>query len=414
LAGQARASAALNADTIASEDRKKHQAEYAKFMDDGKKAVDAKQYAAAVLSFEAALIVMPNDGAAATALTDAKAKLAADEAEKKRLADFRARMDAGNLAMVAQNFPKALDEFRAAQVIMPGSAEAAKGIQAALNQIAAIQNDAQRQAALRDLITRGRDALARRRFDEAIDAFGTASRMAPDNADAKRGLDDATSQKKKLRDEFNQLVAAGTTAFNLGRFEEAVLRFRAASDLLPDDPDAQRLLRQASQAFDALQASAAAYQRFMTQGAAALQTRQFDAAIVAFTEALRVMPNDAAALAGLADATRARDRLVIKATEIAAVLQQADQELSRKQYADAIRHYEEVLRKDRDNVRAIAGLSQARYSKAMDDGQKALLAQKYDIAIAAFTEALNAKPGDQVATSMLQRARLYSKPVGKP
>jgi tetratricopeptide (TPR) repeat protein len=414
LLGLTKSTAALAADTKVGDDQKKRQADYDKLMEEGKKAADAKQYAQAVLSYEAALVVMPNDGAAAKALADAKAKLADDNAEKKKLVDFRARMDAGNLALVAQNFAKALDDFRAAQAIFPGNAEAAKGIQAALNQIAAIQDNDKRQAALRDLLARGRDALTRRRFDEAIEAFGTASKIAPDNADAKRGLDDATSQKMKVRAEFNELMAAGTQAFNLGRFEEAALRFRAASELLPDDPEAQRLLDNAKQAYATLQANEIAYQRFMSQGAANLQTRQFAAAIINFTEALRVRPNDAAALAGLADATRGRDRQVLIATEIAAILQQADQELSRKQYADAIRHYEEVLRKDRDSARAIEGVRSARYAKAMDEGQKAMLAQKYDVAIAAFTEALNAKPGDQLANTLLQRAKLFKKPVGSP
>jgi tetratricopeptide (TPR) repeat protein len=169
-------------------------------------------------------------------------------------------------------------------------------------------------------------------------------------------------------------------------------------------------MRQVIQAGDALQIAQAAFDRFMAQGNDAFRNKRYLDAVANFNEALRLRPTDPGALAGLDSALRAIERDKRALVDVDAILKQAALELSNKQYADAIRHYNDVLKQDSDNRRALDGLRQARYAKDMDDGQRAMLAQKYTDAIKAFEDALVQRPGDPAASSLLQQAKLRKKP----
>jgi tetratricopeptide (TPR) repeat protein len=150
-------------------------------------------------------------------------------------------------------------------------------------------------------------------------------------------------------------------------------------------------------------------QALLAQGQAALALGNLAAATVAFNAALAISPNDPTALTGLAEIKRISDRRAARLLEINRLLGIATQAMRAQQFSDAIKAYRDVLALDSDNVPAIEGLREARYQKAMHDGQQANLAKKYKDAVRFYEEALREKPGDPAATGFLTQARINAK-----
>src|SRR5260370_19578983 len=101
------------------EDRKKQQEDYNRIMADAAKAMGDKQYAAAVRLYDAALMVLPNDGPAAKARADALAMLDKDDKQQQLLAQFNFHMKNGNGAMLRQDYAMALQAFNVALTLLP-------------------------------------------------------------------------------------------------------------------------------------------------------------------------------------------------------------------------------------------------------------------------------------------------------
>src|SRR5204863_206481 len=160
-----------------------------------------KDYAEAGRSFVAARQSRPGDPDVAAALAELDRGQAADEAAKRRLAEYQAHFDAGKAAVAA------------------------------------------------------------RRYQEAIQAFTAAQRV--------------------------------------NRTEEAARAYGAAATLSPDDPTATRMAKQLDQLLEGMKTNQAAYVRFLSRGGLALRAGLYVDAMRAYTEVLRIVPNDPEALLGL-------------------------------------------------------------------------------------------------------------------
>lgn len=330
---------------------------------------------------------------------------AADDAAKKQ-AEYQARMDAGQAAMVAQRYADALREFLAAQRVLPGDAAALKGQRDAEDRLDAIQDKDKRRAAFVGLMDRAKNALAARRFDEAVDAATAALRLSPTDADAKQLQRDAVQARRTARADFDRLLAAADAARNAGRMEEAARLYGQALQLFPDDAAAQRGARAMESLVANAQALPIAYTRFMDTGALAMRSLQYADAVRAYSEALRLAPNDILAASGLRDAQAALVTVAQATLEFDRQMQIGNDALRAKRFADAIAAFQKAQRLFPASLLPVAPLSQARYGKAMADGQAALSARRYADAVRSFEDALKEVPGDLAATTALRQARM--------
>jgi tetratricopeptide (TPR) repeat protein len=399
--------------TKLEEDRKKQREDYNRLMADGAKFVEAKAYAKAFEAFQAALIVVPNDGAAAKALKEVEGFLSEEEKQRQKLALFDFHMKNANAAMVRQDYATALQAFNVALTIVPDNPDAKKGMQAAQDRLAAAQAQATRTAQAQAEIAKGRDALRERRFDDAVAAFQKALQLMPDDRDATKGLADATALRNKAKVDYAQLMTQGDTLMQAQRFAEALASYHAALQAVPNDPKAQAGVLAANQGLAAAAAAAqnapAMLQAYLAQGQAALAFGRLTDAANAFRAALAISPNYPIALAGLAEVQRLVERRAARLVEITNLFKIGDQALQARQFSTAIKAYKDILQLDPDNLKAIENLREARYQKAMAEGQQLLLAKKFAEAARHFEEALREKPGDFLATNFLKQAQ-----TGKP
>jgi colicin import membrane protein len=309
-----------------------------------------------------------------------------------------------------------------------------------------------KQAEYQQAMKAGRDAVAAKRYDEAIKAFTEAGRLLPGDRDAALLLQqsawardeakaamDAEARKKqeeeKRRAEFNRLMADGRAALAAKRYDDAVKAFGEALKLQPGDRTANALLQQAARAREdakaAMDAEArkkqdeekrrAEFNRLMASGRQALAARRYEEAVKAFGDALKLQPGDPTATRSLREAQQALDasRPPPKPSKPSKPPQppappaeytrqmNTAQGLERQQkYAEAVRAYREALRLVPGDAQASKG---GEFAQRMADGQKALAARRFADAVRAFEAALKLVPNHPDATSYLKRAR-----EGKP
>jgi tetratricopeptide (TPR) repeat protein len=379
----------------------------AQAVDQGQKALLAKNYPQAIKSYQEALRLEPGQLQAIQGLQQAQAALAAaqktadaDRAAKEKAAKLAQEdelkkalvtkqqkaaavaqaVDQGQKALLAKNYPQAIKSYQEALRLEPGQPQATQGLQQAQAALAAAQKTAdadraakekaaklaqedelkkaiaakqQKAAAVAQAVDQGQKAFLAKNYPQAIKSYQEALRLEPGQPQATQGLQQAQAalalanqqqiaeQKKKMS--YADAIKSGQALLNQKKFAEAVQAFQAAKNLYPADPQANQLLTQTNQAWDAAKKTPvppvkneppkvnplkvnplkvtppksdppkkvpppedaakkkeaetrAQYQALMAKGQQLLAQRQFAAAAQQFEAALRVMPGDPVAL----------------------------------------------------------------------------------------------------------------------
>jgi tetratricopeptide (TPR) repeat protein len=295
-----------------------------------------------------------------------------------------------------------------------------------------------------------RDAAAYIQTQEALAGIKTAeaelnrAKVAADLAEQKKKADE-----KRLGTAAEKL-AEGRSAIAAGDIPKALAALRSAKALKPGDLEIEKSLAEAEALQDKAQTAArqqkelqnqtSSLQRQIDLGQQSLKARQYDAAISAFSEALRIDPKNPQANAGLqsaqaaqkesvkgattgvpktdpvtptggkADALVAKARAAIKAKDMETAYQaivEASKLDPRDPDVQKVRSEYEAARKELTTSAsdADAKKKQAQYEAAMSAAQMAMTAKKYEDAVAKATEALRVKPGDAAANSLLNQAK---------
>jgi tetratricopeptide (TPR) repeat protein len=400
-AGLVQVEVALASAARTEKDEKKLKAEIDQLLADAKKALEDRKFAVAMQRLEAARGVAPTNKAVLDLLAEAQTALDADRNEKKKLVDFRTHMDAGKAALKAERYPDAVKEYMAALRLMPDDLEAQNGQKQAEAKIAALADKEKRQNAFAALMDRARVALGAKRFNEAIQNLEAALRLIPDDRDAVRDLRDAKAALTKAKKANASLLARADEALKVGRATEARDLCDEAVKNWAEDSKAEKALQTVQRLLDNAKTAQANVQATLAarlQAAQLLYTNgNYAGALTAYQLLAQQYPSDLVVLRWL--------RKVERAVAVDKLLRAGDASMRTLAYGDAIAYYRRALRLDRDNVDAVAGLAKARYNKAMADGRLAMLQRRKNDAIAAYTAALDANPGDVAASNYLRQAR---------
>jgi tetratricopeptide (TPR) repeat protein len=447
-------------------------AAFRQYLDGGKANLAAKQYESAVVALREAVKLKPGDKDAADALQQAEkgladAKLDAEQTRKKQ-ESYQKLMGDGRTALAARQYDAAIQAFTEAGALLPGDKSAAgfladarkaKGDADAVRDAEAKkrEQEQQRAAAVQKALTQFRAALAVKDLDAARKALDEAVKNDKDSAEVKTALNDLekavnavkadAEAKKKRADDFQTLLKKGKLALDEKRFDEAVQEFSQASQLIPDDADAKALLAKAVKArADALSAAdqdaarkAAAdradkVKKAVADARAAVAAKDFDKASKLLAEAHQLAPDDpdvAKVQKELADANKAAaDKLEEQKKRQAAYAQAMDAgraALRKSNFEGAINSFNEALKQLPDDKDAAAALKDAQTAKANADadakrkadeakkredynalmakGQKAMGDKQYGDAAKAFTDALALLPNDPAAAKALKDAQ---------
>jgi len=240
--------------------------------------------------------------AAATGLQEAGDAALAQQTAKKKAADYESHMTAARAAMVGQRYADARNEFLAALQNKPDDPAALDGHKQAEKRLNELQEEARAQTDFNRLMDQGDRALRNRRYGEAERAYSKAVALLPRNLDARNGLREAQKGLEKMKQDFNRLMQQGDLAMQSLHFGDAVRAYSQANKLFPDSEAAINKLQTAQKALDDLSNAQASYNRLMLQAGTSMRLGRFADAASAYSAALRLVPGDLDALAGLRSA----------------------------------------------------------------------------------------------------------------
>jgi tetratricopeptide (TPR) repeat protein len=216
-------------------------ADYQAALKAGEKSLLGKDYKAALASFQQALKLMPDDQKASQYLKQAQQGL---DAQTKTAVAFQAAIDAGEKAMTAKKYDAAVKSFTEATKLDPGSAAARTSLQRAQQAL----GDTQAQANYQKAMTAGNTALLGKKYDDAVKAFSSALKAQPNDqkamqqlVQAQQLLQDSMKLKTPPADPnkaFTDAMQRGAAAEKKENYADAAKAFNEALKLRPKDADA--------------------------------------------------------------------------------------------------------------------------------------------------------------------------------
>jgi tetratricopeptide (TPR) repeat protein len=246
--------AMAKADAAGAQAEAIRQQNYAAAMKFGQAFMAQKQYTQAVNSFTEALKHAPNDPAATKALAEARAALNPPKKEPPKVeppkvdpnvAAYNQNIVAARAAFTAKNYTEAIRLATDALKFKPNDAEATKIVndsRAALTpkkdppKVEPPKKDppkADPKQQLNAILANAAALETQSKYDEAMKQYQEALKLAPGNPELKKKVDFTKGMADSIKD------------LQAGRFGEAIIGFDLASKMYPNDANAKRYLQMA-------------------------------------------------------------------------------------------------------------------------------------------------------------------------
>lgn len=410
--------------------QKKRLTEFQGYLDAGKIALNAKRYPEALKALSSATTLMPQNKEAQDLFRRAQfEQRQAEEAAAK--AKLQEHLTTGQNALKLKNYDAAEKAFRAAGLVDPSNPIIVQGLKEIEQGRRLLQEEKQKQAAFQLAVSAGQKAMNAKNYTEAIKSFRQALTVMPNDPgttkllqQAQQAFDNAVNEAK-LQASYKLAMDNGAKAMNQRNYKDAIKAFQDAVKLYPNDKSARQSLLQAQQALTNIEQAQINYTKAMNAGQNAMQLKKYPEAIKSFSDALKWAPNDPQATKLLQQAQQAQQAvdagLEAERKQYASILKQAESAMQLKKYEDAIGAYQSLLKLRPKDTQALQGLQSAQkaldaskvktpnpYDQAMQRGNAAEKDRKYGDAIKAFQEALKLRPKDNDASAGLRRNNLYN------
>jgi predicted Zn finger-like uncharacterized protein len=333
-------------DAAAKRERDKNRREFQRLMIRAGVAMGTKHYDDAVNAYAAALELIPDDQDAQKGLQDARAALGPSADDDKRQVEFARLMKEGKDALAGRHYAAALRALQTAIVLKPGDAGAMKALNQAQVGLAQDEHEQQVLGEYRDHMSAGRAHMVAQRYAQAIREFLAAKRLMPSDEDADTSLKTAEKRLAAVQGQnqdqakFAQLMKQAGAAMDNKRYKEAVGRYQAALKLVPNDPDANAGLKEANKAFARARGQ---YAQLMAAGQVAANGLRINEAVQDFQAALQIFPGDDAATLALQNAQQMLTTVVATQAAYDLFMIQGTRAFRRQHYADAALAFWEAL-----------------------------------------------------------------------
>ena len=417
------------------------------------------KYEEALAEYDKALAIFPDDKYVGAQAESIRAIL--KERQDNQEAYNRA-IEQGNALLEGENFDAAILQFEAAAKIFPND-KLPKDRIAEARRLQQIYND--KTAQFNKLVADADQLALRKNFNDAIAKLNQALELFPNDTQVPNKIQEYQSAKD-LNDRYNTLIAEADQLYENKQYTEARTAYQGVFAVVPGDAYATDMIRRINELFESPEYIAEQnYLAAMERGAGLETQEQWQMALNTYQEALTYKPGDLAAtqkvneisatirrleeeaeaarlaaeqaaaeeaarLAAEAEAARlaAEAEAARLAAEAAAeaerqeriqqMLGVADGLFAEEKYVEAKAKYQEVFTLDEGNATAtakineidgifaqIAAEAQQRYDEAMAAASRYMNEEDFKNAIAQYQMALVAKPDDTEATAQLQAAQ---------
>ena len=216
----------------------KLKADFDKFVKDGDQKVMEKKYADAIGNYRSALGIFPDDAGVKAKLADAQAKLDEENANKDLEARYKKLIDEGDALFEQKKYTDARTKFTQAKDLKNQAYE-----KEMLHKIELAISDGQNRGIYNALIDDADKKFTNKDFAVSIEKYKEASKLYPTESypkdqilKAESALKDMLaleSERMRIEKEYQDKLALGARSTDEDKLEQAIMHYRAASDLKP-------------------------------------------------------------------------------------------------------------------------------------------------------------------------------------
>lgn len=387
-------------------ERQDKQDAYDTAMSLGESLLAEDNYDAAIMQFETALEIFPDDKLPKEKLAETKQK---KQLYNEKVARFDNLMEEARQMGLRKNYDGAISKLDQALELFPNDIEAnakrneylnAKGIADQYNGIIAVADQLYENKAYKEAKIQYQNALVVVKGD----AYATDMIARLDPLIAEQDAEEAA--RIAAEQEAARLAAEAEAARIAAEQEAARLAAEAEAARLAAEAEAARIAAEQEAARIAAEQEAA---RLAAEEAARIAAEEEAARLAAEAEAARIAAEEEAARQAALAAAEAERQATIKS-----MLDAADALFDQQEYANAKVKYQEVVTFDAGNAIATAKIQEidgifaqraaeleANYNMAMSAGNSAMAAENFAEAIKQYQTALAYKPEDPIAAAQL-------------
>jgi len=395
--------------------------EYNALITEADQLFDAESYQDALLKYQGALNLKPEESypqeqiAAINGLLDEQARL---EAIQKQYDDLIAEADQ---LFDTESYQDALARYQSAAQVKPEETypgERIAEINGLLEEIAAL---AAAQKQYDDLIAEADQLFANKSYQDALAKYNAALSVMPEESypsEKIREINSIVGEMERLaalQKQYDDMIAEADQLFNSQSYEEAILKYQAAADLLPDETYPAERIVEINQILEAIANQKQLeedYASAISAGDEALASEDYELALAAYNEALALKPNEefppekvAEINAVLAETARIEEL----ERNYSALIIQADGLFAEGAYQESLDAYNDALELKPEEAyppEKIAEIEviitqlaeeaeiQRQYDEAISFAENHLAAEDFDNAVLEFKRANSIKPDE--------------------
>ena len=390
----------------------------------------------ALAEYEKALKIFPKDEYALGKKSEISTIL---KNEKDKLDAFSEMVTLGDELLNSEKFAEAVVQYESALKLYPNNQVAKTKYLDAKSKKEAYDLKVSEYDRLK---SKGQEFTLRKKYGEAISYYEQALQLFPNDDDLVATINELQN-KKNIADNYNTKIAEADAFYEDRSYNDAQSAYRAALTVIPNDSYALGMIARIDEIVNSpeyrkIQNDKAKldsdFAGFISKGDNAMDQKNYESALSYYVKALELKPTNAEALSKKQNAEnmilyaeqqrKEQERLAAieaekqRQAQIQSLINTGNQQLTNRQYVEAEQSYNQVLAIDPNNVIAIDKLSiiashyeeiqrqkQENYDNAMSEGRYAMDSQNFAEAIKQFNIALTNKPGDETANQLLTSAQ---------
>ncbi|MDO5341031.1 MAG: tetratricopeptide repeat protein [Bacteroidia bacterium] len=393
----------------------------------------------ALAEYDNALKVMPNDKYSLSKKNEITELF---QREKEKLDSFNNMVAIGDNLLADEKFAEAVMQYESALELFPDDNSVQKKLTEAQGKNEAFNV---KMSEFERFKKEGHDFELRKKYVEALDSYQKALQIFPQDTEVP-AIITSIQAKKDVADRYDAKIREADALYESQSYQEARSTYQAALTDIPNDSYAQEMITRIDEIINREELERIQKEKekldndfaeLINKGENAESSQDYELAISFYVQALELKPNSLEATSKKENAENQILRLQQLAEErerqaaieaenqrlanIQNLINVGNQQITDNKYAEAELTFNEVLKIDSNNATAIAQLEaiariyedqrqkEENYQFAMSEGAAALTNQDYKEALKQFNIALANKPNDEAATQQIASAQQMEK-----